>query len=358
MSALTVDFQVDPKLTEAMAAFKTSTDRALLVTVENETLVLVSTVHGTQSETVDTSKVRTAAAAVPAAFVIFRRGEGHDSYALITYVSDDAKPRLKMMFSASAQHLRKVFAAPFSSDKRIVSAAELTPSLFAHESTDRQELMTEQERAKAQIAAMLQAEQEADAAKGVTATAPRALPGMAAAVSPDIEAAVKAIATPDTNAAVFFSFPDAKSQTLAVMKTSEGCPDNAAALLAFIGAELRDTPLFVFLRCDVLEGGASEAAGKPKVNHFVYYCPEAAKPKDKMRFSASKGSILMHIKMGMKIPLGRSIEIDDAKLLADTLKEVVLEDTPKGDDGGAAAAKKAPANAGFRLPGMGGKPAA
>lgn len=350
MSALTVDFDVDPELKAQSTRFKTSTDRALLVGVDNERLVFLKVIPGTQSETVDMSKVRTESSQVHAAFIIFRRGTpsgtaGSDCFALITYVSDEAKPKLKMMMATAARHLRTTFDAPFTSDKRVTSATELTNDLFKHEASDRDELMTEKERAQAHIAKLLRDEEEAEKAKGNgTAAPPRALPGMAAAIAPAVEAAIKEIAQlPDgACAAAIIAYESASATALSVTARVPN-KDDGASVVSEVVSRLNDTPCFAFVRAKV----GTDAV---PANYFLYFCPGACKPKDKMRYSASKGSLLGAIRGAMGLSLKRSLEFDDAAALVPMLHEAPLEE----DSSPPAAQEKAkPARAGFALPGMG-----
>lgn len=320
--ALKVEFALEQALRDALAAIKTAeSQRSLVAIIKDETLKLQgAAVPLTPNLANDLAATRKliADSGVEACF-IFVRLEGR-GFTQVSLVPETIKPAIKMVYASSASHLRSESHLAVAGETHISKLDELVASLFdivAEE--DKEQLMTEHEKTTKEVDKLI----AEDLKKGAPVRAP--LAGVAMPFDEAADAATERFVEGKSEALIY----TVGTKNILVEREFPAGASKADVIGALPEAE----PRFVLFRW---------AADK---DVLVYLCPGACKPKLKMGYSSSKGSLVAQL-AHKDIKLAKSCETDEAKeietFVNDALTAEKLEDAEQ--------IKAKPAAKGFRLP--------
>lgn len=285
--ALSVEFGLTATLTAALDAMRDDPNkyRSVVVTFEGETLTAAGEpIAATADVAADLAQVRSTLSSIPAGFVVMALD---GKLSLVTVSPEGVKPRMRMMLATASSKLRddkKLAAGPF-----VDSVANITPELFGHKSQP--DMRSAEEIRKEDAKKQFEQEQAAQSA------APRmhAMHGIAAQLTPDATAALKAVAAGERNTAV-----------LAV-------EESAIALVGDVDhidqLTVTDVPRFAYTRCQ-------EKAV------LLYAVPEGGKPKVKMQYSLTKQSLVGQLKT-LGCTIDKSVETSVASGFADVIGDAL-----------------------------------
>lgn len=273
-----------------MNTFKVSdSQRALIVVIEGETIKLK---HGPTAKTsdfgADLSEVRKLLKeTASAAFIVLRVGEGKD-YALVMFVPEDTKPKVKLMFASSALQFRNATHLGLAGETHLETVDGLTPALFGHKTEeDRQEMMSEKEKIQQEMS------------KLEVAQTTGAMPGLHSNFGESLSAAVK-----DFNDEKILGFTAALDG--AKVNLDATFPSDAS-LEAIAKGLPTDRPRYALLRAE-------------EKSVLVYCCPSGSKIRERTPYAATLPDFVSQLKeMGVKV--AARIEIDDTAEMEATIKE-------------------------------------
>lgn len=289
MSQLSLSLEISDDARDTLKQFSENrSTRAVAIRMEGERLAcLGAPIPSSDALAADLQALRSAIEAhgATAAFAFVRVGEGVEQ---VTIVPDTEPPKVKMLFASSSAHVRKALTCSVRRDHHVTSIGAVEPSLFAAKSTT-EDVMTESEKANIAIAQM------------PVAPTGSALPGMGLALDGEAENALVKVKEGAIRAA---AFAVEKGGASCVWSTSDENPVEA------ICREVGDAqPRYILL---AWEGRTL----------FIYLCPAACKPRERMAYSVSKVAFTAQIsKAGVEI--AKSIETDTTEGLAATITEAL-----------------------------------
>lgn len=287
-----VNFEIDAKLCDTITkASRDTTVGAFLACIENETIRQIGDlIPASGSATSELEKVRAALrdCGLQAAYAVVY-GAMADPVHIITYTSDNAKAKERMLYSSGTRHLQDVVnrANTVRRTKVLsVQSAEvddIEPALFQHkeDAAGRAALMTQSERDKAQIATMEVAPQ------------PTVMPGVAspmdAAAKQLLHAFVENVAGPGGMVATF-RIDSASNKTIADKhKIASPATDKNEQLALAVALLPADEPRYVLT--DYCAPGVAKRAIV-----MVYVCPGPCGPRVKMPYASGWASFIQQLK--------------------------------------------------------------
>lgn len=295
--SIALNFPIATPLRESMDAMKQplALTRALVVTIDNETLVLSGTpVEATTDLGADLATIRKQLTVDHCAFVLIKLDE--KQFSLVMYIPEGTKPKVKMQYAGSSAHLRDASLLAIGTDTHIVHLDELAPTLFGRDIVaERKELMTSDEVVRAEIDKMEIAPQK-----------PVGLPGVANPLEEEALVAVLDLKQKKLRAATFVV--TAKG-TIAVEKKSPlGSSDDAASWASLLSAE---EPRFAIINWKDTDSVV-----------LLYVCPEGCKPKLKMPYATSKASFVAQL-AHQELKPKKSVEVGSVADAATAIEEAL-----------------------------------
>ncbi|KAI9706791.1 MAG: Twinfilin-1 [Bogoriella megaspora] len=290
-------------------AFKTllttPTQRGLLASISNETLIPSSTVPSTSPDFhTDLSNLTPLLKPNEAAYILLRADPPSSTQCVaITYVPDTAPVRQKMLFAATRLTLvRELGTEHFSSTIFATTIDELSAEGWAkHEKHEELAApLTEEEKSLAGVK-----EAEAEESRGTEARRGHVSSGVSFPITEEAVGALKGLGM---GGLVQLKI-DVPTETITLASTGEATPESLATTIS------ADEPRYSFYR------HASETDGSSPVV-FIYTCPSGSKIKERMLYASSRSSVIAVAASEAGIEVAKKLEATEpSEITAQTLHD-------------------------------------
>ncbi|KAA1471077.1 actin depolymerizing protein [Dentipellis sp. KUC8613] len=286
--------------------------RFLKISIRNETLVSDGTFPSQASLESDLAKLNTLLEDNIPAYVLVRLDDPPTEWLSVHYVPDTAKVRDKMLYASTRNTLTKGLGSTHFTDTIFATSKDdVTPAAYAAHKRHVAAPAPMSAREK-EMADVLAAEKQAGGGAYGSSRARQNHIGTGVGLkwSPDVEDAVKELATAD-NRLVTITI-DPSSETAVLKGTEDSTADE-------LGDKLPPSdPTFAFF--------AWSPAGRQRQIVFIYSCPSSSPIKHRMLYSSGSSSVYQAAKalLPPNLLAGRKIETSDPKELNDSLLQAEL----------------------------------
>jgi len=305
---------------EAVRGLDAQALRALLLVLDRDTVVVGERVEASDDVAADCERIAAAVHERPGpCFLLFRPPEEAmvERWALISYVPEDSKPKLRMAHAAAQGALRHALGEDtiaFSlhcTEEDALRWESLGPEVAAKLHPETFDARTESEKVRDALDQTAMAE----------CAAKVYVHGVQARFSDTAAAAVTQFAAGELEAVVLTLTDD---QTVAADHTIAE-PLTVAALVARLP---EDAPRFVLLR-----HRHSRDDGDRDANVFLYVCPSGGKARVRMAFSTTKASVVAAaeaagVPFAAKLEYGDAASITEDALLAAMYPAAAADEEP------------------------------
>jgi len=302
--AARANLKVTSKLSETFVEAQAGKQRYLIVKIKEEKLVFHQQSAGTDNRQKDFDSLAEKVDANEAAFILFQNEPS--KWVFIPFVSDSAPVREKMLYASSTDDLIDQLGKQFFiGTHKCSEKSELSFKAwnFSRKATNLEDVMTAKEK-------LLREESLMD--KTTCATGMKKVPFKLLTAASD---ALKELLS--------------GSRTVVEMKISkkEKCrlgESKADAAAADVASTLKDPRYLV----------VANSGSAPPTFSFVFYCPDDAKPLQKMLYATAKSAILTHVEdhgltvaARVEIAAGSELKPALAHALADKKKSAAQSHT-------------------------------
>lgn len=255
-----------------------SSQRGIIATIQNETIVTASTISSSASTFVDDlSNLQPHIKDNAALYILLRRADSlsdpDKSLVAVTYVPNAAPVRQKMLFASTRLTLvRELGGEHFAESVFTTEASELTPSGWekhvAH--TESENPLTAEEQSLQDIKAAEALESRGTRGQGLAQGGKLAI-----RADDEIAGALKKLGQGGTDNLVQLRM-DGASETLKLVSSSSATPSTIASAID------PKEPRYAFYRHDDPDATIV----------FISTCPSAAKIRERMLYAASRGNVV------------------------------------------------------------------
>ncbi|KAK9472263.1 uncharacterized protein V1510DRAFT_417772 [Dipodascopsis tothii] len=297
--------QASDALLDAFRAFSSGPERALVVKIENETLVPGAVLPSSSEDHVaDFVVLEPHVSDSEAMYVLYRTAPAQ--YTFISYVPDAAPVRSKMLYASTRNTLQRALAGAgdLSLTLFATDADELTPDgyrrFLAHNNLAAP--LTEEERALRTVR-----EFEAVGDAGAAGSARRAhAGGVAMPMSASAEGALAGLAEagPHRKTLVVLEI-DVAAEKLELVAAIES--DGSDLTANMVG----DSPRYTFFLYEHEHAGQTEESLV-----FIYTCPPTARIKERMLYASARAAVLAEAERLSGLRVAKKLEASDSDEIA------------------------------------------